>query len=99
MKQSKALGPSEYIVDFNREVAFTLHYSDAKGSLIFVWEPGAGPKEVDLSLGALKDHKVVSDEEDRERLGLAFERTREFLINCGYRVRIVGNDPFAGFQS
>jgi hypothetical protein len=84
-------GP-EYTVDFNPEVGWTLIYGDSFGRLVFVFEPGETAKVVSLDPTPLEnDHVVIArDAATHARLDLALERTREFLVTCGYEVRVQG---------
>ena len=85
--ENKASG-SEYVVDLNPDAGWTLTYDDSVGRLVFVFEPGEKPKSVDLDRTPLENNRVVvvQDEATRTRVDLAFERTKAFLVGCGYEV-------------
>ena len=85
--ENTSSGP-EYVVDFNPEIAWTLTYKDSLGRLLFVFEAGEKPKAVSLDRIPLENNRVVivQDEATRRRVSLAFERTKAFLVGCGYEV-------------
>jgi hypothetical protein len=92
--QPESSASSDFEVTFNREIAWTVIYSDAQGRLMFVFEPGKGQKSIFLRTPTLLDNKVLSiqDQSTRLRVGLASERTKEFLQKCGYEVCVEGVD-------
>jgi hypothetical protein len=79
----------EYVVDFDSEVAWSLVYEDAKGRLFFVFEPGDHPKAISLHRTPLNSHRkefFFQTRATRKRVAEAFERTRAYLVGCGYEV-------------
>ena len=90
--QNKSSGP-EYMVEFNPEIAWTLTYDDSFGRLIFVFEAGETSKTISLDSTPLENNRVViaQDAATRARLDLALERTKAFLIACGYEVEVQAN--------
>ena len=85
-----ATSHSQCVVDFNPDLAWTLTYDDALGRLIFVFECGEKPKSVRLDRSPIENHQilVVRDEAMRARVDLALERTKTFLVSCGYEVEV-----------
>jgi hypothetical protein len=85
--QNRSSGP-EYVVDFNPEIAWTLTYDDSFGRLIFVFEARERPKVISLDPTPLENNRVVlaRDAATRARLDLALERTKAFLVACGYEL-------------
>jgi hypothetical protein len=81
---------AEYVVKFNPAIAWTLEYEDSLGSLIFVFEIGETPQTIILDPTPLENNRVVHarDTATRARIDLAFQRTRAFLVSCGYDVNI-----------
>lgn len=79
---------SDYIVDFDREVAWNIVYQDSEGRLFFVFEPGTKPKSMSLDRTPLMgDRRLArSDELAQPRTEFAFARAKEFLERCGYTV-------------
>ena len=77
-----------YTVDFDTAAAWSLVNEDEQGRFIFVFEPGDTPKKVSLSRIPLENHRVVQVKGDKMRMRVdqAFERTRAFLVSCGYEV-------------
>jgi hypothetical protein len=92
LPQNRSSDP-EYVVDFNPEIAWTLTYDDAFGRLIFVFEAGETPKTISLDPTPLENNHVVIAQHaaSRARLDLALERTKAFLVACGYEVEVQGN--------
>ena len=80
-------GP-EYVVKFNPAIAWTLTYDDPLGRLVFVFEIGETPQKINLDPTPLKNDCIVvaQDAATRARLDQAFERTKAFLLSCGYDV-------------
>jgi hypothetical protein len=91
--QNRASGP-EYVVEFNPEIAWTLTYDDSHGRLVFVFEAGERPKAISLDPTPLENNRVVvvRDAATRARFDLALERTKAFLVACGYEVEVQGNE-------
>jgi len=81
--------PSEYSVEFDRRFAWSLIYADAEGTVGFVFEPGEEKKRVYLN-----PHASVGDKMPEAafyvtaRYKLALDRTRQYLVSCGYDVAI-----------
>ena len=73
---------------FNPEIAWTLTYDDSIGRLVFVFEAGEESKTVSLdSLPLERDQVLVpQNAATRRRVNLAFERTKAYLVACGYKV-------------
>ena len=76
-----------YKVRFNPEVAYTILYEDKEGTLLFVFET-EGEKTILLRRLAAIGNQIlyVEDERTQSRVELAFERTKKFLLECGYKV-------------
>jgi hypothetical protein len=92
LDSESGLSGSEYVVKFNPAVAWTLAYDDSLGRLIFVFEIGDTPQNINLDPTPLENDRivVVRDPATRARVDLAFERTKAFLVNCGYQVNVCG---------
>jgi hypothetical protein len=90
--EKRPSGP-EYIVRFNSEIAWTITYGDSFGRLVFVFEPGETPRAISLDPIPLENNRVVRapDAATRSRLDLALQRTRAFLVACGYDVEVQAN--------
>ena len=80
---------ASYSVGFNTEAAWSLTYVDSDGKMGFSFEPGDEQKQVYLNAVASVDGKMpgrafyVTD-----RYKLALQRTKEYLVSCGYVVSI-----------
>lgn len=80
-------GP-EYVVQFNPAIAWTVSYEDSVGSLVFVFEIGDAPQKINLDPTPLENNRMVlaRDAATCARVSLAFQRTKAFLVSCGYDV-------------
>jgi hypothetical protein len=87
---SDSLGSANaHSVEFNRQFAWSLIYTDADGRLGFVFEPGKEKKRIYLNPRASVDDKMPEgDFYLTPRHKLAVERTKQYLVSCGYDVSI-----------
>ena len=85
-----SLSGAKYIVQFNPDIAWTLIYNDALGQLIFVFESGETPQTINLDPIPLENNRIVlaRDAATHAHLDLALQRTKAFLVNCGYDVNV-----------
>jgi hypothetical protein len=83
-----SLSGAKYVVRFNPAIAWTLTYDDSLGQLVFVFESGETPQIINLDPIPLKNNRIVfaRDAATQARLDLAFQRTKAFLVDCGYHV-------------
>lgn len=76
-------------MEFDRKVAWGLWYSDSEGRMHFCFEPGEDKRRVYLNMRPSIDEKMPSEDfyrSDRYKLGL--ERTKQYLVSCGYDVML-----------
>jgi hypothetical protein len=83
---------ASYKVDFTTSLG-TLLYEDSQGKLQFYYEIG-GKSLLTLSSHPETDQgrRIDLAHENaaaRERLSLAFERTKQYLLSCGYRIELL----------
>ena len=79
----------EYSVEFDRRFAWSLIYADKEGRLGFVFEPGEEKKRIYLNpRSSVGDKMPEADFYLTARYKLALERTKQYLISCGYEVFI-----------
>jgi hypothetical protein len=84
----------KYSVEFDRTCAWSLIYADQEGRLSFVFEPGEEKKRIYLNPHASIDRKMPEAEFYlTPRYMLALERTKKYLISCGYIVFIDEEKP------
>jgi hypothetical protein len=76
---------SGYRVKFGN-IARTLLYEDSKGTILFTFDVGplAKPQTLFLERG----NKAL-DQDEQQKIDLALERTKEYLVSCGYQVYVV----------
>ncbi len=86
----------EYKIQFGR-IARTLLYEDSQGAIRFTFDCslGRGPNgkyivELDHPSLVLKRINSIEDEHlrmaERQRMDLAIERTKQYLLSCGYEI-------------
>ena len=79
----------DYKVQFGR-IGRTVRYEDSLGIILFAFDADTskGQKIIVLGGQALNnDFKPIDAvEADRSRIDLALERTKRYLLSCGYQV-------------
>jgi hypothetical protein len=75
---------SDYKVSVGR-IARTLIYEDSQGTILFTFDVDADPKSKSVILER-KGKSLI--EAEQLRINMAFERTKEYLLSCGYQVEI-----------
>lgn len=77
----------QFTVEFSTSVAWTLVYADSAGQIEFCFEPGETKKRVYLNTRSSLEGKMPLEDFYRtERYKLALERTKQYLVSCGYEV-------------
>jgi hypothetical protein len=76
--------PTDFTVKFSTEVARVLECDDATGQIRFTLDDGS---KSDQSI-CLEHHP--SDWPRGPRYDLAFQRAKEYLASCGYKVKVYG---------
>lgn len=88
--KEETAGGSDYTVDVNAEVAFTINYDDDRGRLLFSIEVGDDPKRVFLNpMPSENGHMVdAHDEAAKARVSIAVERVKAYFNSKGLTVEL-----------